>query len=575
MQQIGRYRIRGEVGRGGMGVVYRAYDPELDREVAIKSMHAAEGVPPAEQEAAIERFTREARAVARLAHPHIAGVYDILREGQTSYIVMELVKGRSFETVTAEKKAAPLEFASRIVEQTASALDFAHQNKIIHRDIKPANILLNEKNEVRLVDFGIARLALDGSTQATMTGPGRTVGTLGYMAPEQIRGEQITGATDQFSLGVVAYQLATGRLPFEAESWIALSYKMLNEDAPPARSINAALPEAAAAALQRALNRDPSLRFGSCSEFAAAFAGKSAAAPQMAFRRAPVLAAVAVVALIAAGVYWWQNRPQPAAPVASAPPQQAAPAPTAPAPAPPAAVVDAKPAADPLRLTVNGVEFEFARIEPGQFMMGSDDPRDNDDQKPRHLVRITRPFYLGVTEVTVAQWHAVMGGAAKADEAKLPKSGVSFNQANVYLARLNARADGFRYRLPAEAEWEYAARAGAPDNTLKDPDRVAWYQNNRMQGPVETARKEPNAWGLFDMLGNLWEWTADYYAGDYYANSPRMDPPGPKTGEMRVVRGGSWNTQLMMLHTTFRSGGNPAESFEEFGFRIVRVPAAQ
>ncbi|HBY60217.1 MAG TPA: hypothetical protein DEH78_10365 [Solibacterales bacterium] len=571
MQQIGRYQIRGEVGRGGMGVVYRAYDPELDRDVAIKSMHAAEGVPAAEQEAAIERFTREARAVARLAHPHIAGVYDILRDGQTSYIVMELVKGRSLESVTAEKTPAPFDFALRIAAQAAAALDFAHQNGIIHRDIKPANILLNENEEARLVDFGIARLTLDGATQATMTGPGRTVGTLGYMAPEQIRGDQITGASDQFSLGVVAYQLATGRMPFEAESWIALSYKMLHEDPPPPQTLNPDLPAGAAAAIMRALSRDPAARFSSCSEFASAFAGSAVPAARTS-KAIPVFAGFAAVAVVAAGVYFVASRPKPAAqPVANSAPAPAA-VKTEPAPPPASEAKPATASPDPLLLTVNGVAFEFAKIEAGQFMMGSDDPRDYDNEKPRHLVRLSKPFYLGATEVTRAQWHAVMGGTPKAAEAKLPQAGVSYQQAVAYLAKLNARHDGFHYRLPTEAEWEYAARAGAADNMVRDPDRVAWYQNSRALGPIDAGQKEPNAWGLFDMLGNVWEWTSDYYAEDYYAQSPRVDPTGPKTGTARAVRGGSWNTQAMILRSTFRAGSDPKEPYEEYGFRIVRVP---
>ncbi len=544
-----------------MGIVYRAHDPELQREVAIKELLVLPGEAGAQSEESRERFFREARAAARLSHPGIAGVYDILREGEKAYIVMEYVKGGSLSDAFQRGDLPDQASIFRVIREAAAALDSAHAAGIVHRDIKPGNILLDEQGRVKIVDFGIAKL----SSSQTLTQPGASVGTIGYMAPEQVRGQEVRGQADQFSLAVVAYQLLTGRLPFEADSWISLSYKILHEQPGGLDQLPKEVGEGPSRALLRGLGKDASDRYPTCSEFAAALAGEPDAAPPRRPRprsRAALAAGVAAILAAAGGVAWYlvsRDRPAPVPPplTVTGTPKPAEAAPPKP------------PTVDPNGLTAQraGVTFEFATIPSGQFMMGSDS--GDEEERPRHMVRVSRGFQMGKHEVTRRQWAAITGGPAGDD---LPAN-ASFNSALAFIAKLNAAGDGFRYRLPTEAEWEYAARAGSQENVLSRLDDIAWYSGNSGYKAQPVSQRLPNAWGLSDMVGNVWEWVADWYEPGYYANSPKADPAGPPAGKLRVLRGGSFNTQPMMLRLTYRAAREPGDQWEEAGFRLVRQPA--
>ena len=214
---------------------------------------------------------------------------------------------------------------------------------------------------------------------------------------------------------------------------------------------------------------------------------------------------------------------------------------------------------------------EFVPIPAGEFMMGSNS--GGSDEKPRHRVRITKRFEMGKFEVTQAQWKAAMGAnpsSFKGDDR--PVETVSWNDAQEFLKRLNAMNDGYRYRLPTEAEWEYAARAGSAADTVADLDAVAWYSGNSGRETHPVGRKRANAWGLHDMLGNVWEWCADWYGENYYSSSPVDDPQGPASGSMwsmHVLRGGSWDDSVD-VRPSVRDGGGPGVRNHVVGFRLVR-----
>ncbi len=574
MELLGRYEVRGELGRGGMGVVYRAYDPTLDREVAIKSVRL-EGVNESERASLEERLSREARAAAQLRHPNIVAVYDFFRIEDRAYIVMEYVRGAMLEAMIVAGERQDLARIGNVLRQAALALDEAHAQGIVHRDVKPGNLLLDELGNVKITDFGIARRMSAGSTE-TMAGPGTTVGTLGYMAPEQIRGEPVDGRADQFSLGVVAYQLYTGEMPFQAESWIALSYKIIHDQPTPASTFNPKVSPGMHAALERATAKQPVDRFPRCIDFVEALGSTKGAVPSAnGMKKAAILLPIVVVALGVA--FWMVNRARDRVTEGIiAPPQSGGVAWTP----PPAATkqvesqvsVTAPPttaptAAHSLSLVVDGWPMEFALIPAAQFYMGSD--TETADQRPRHMVKISKAFQIGRTEVSEKQWNAVMTG--KATGTNLPKAKVSWNEVQGFLAKLNAAKDGFRYRLPTEAEWEYAARANSPDNRPRNIEDVAWLQQNSGQRPQEVATRIANAFGLYDMMGNVSEWTSDWLDAEYYASSPAVDPQGPKTGKARIVRGGNYDSQAMNLASTWRFADDPAEKFPEIGFRVVRV----
>jgi serine/threonine protein kinase len=254
----GAYTIEGEVGRGGMGVVYRARDERLQRRVAIKVL------PPelAFQQDIRERFTREAQTAARLSHPHIVPIHTV-GEGQgLVYFVMGYVDGESVAARIRRRGRLPAEEVRRIMRETADALSAAHALSVIHRDIKPDNILLEgTRGRVMVTDFGIAK-ALSSSSGATLTGVGVAIGTPAFMSPEQAAGERdIDGRSDLYSLGVVTYQMLTGELPFSAPSVAGILMKQITEPAPDLRIKRPDIPEDLALAVARCLEKDPGNRW--------------------------------------------------------------------------------------------------------------------------------------------------------------------------------------------------------------------------------------------------------------------------------------------------------------------------
>src|ERR1044072_7097081 len=196
MDRIGRYKIVRELGRGAMGVVYHAIDPNIGRPVAIKTIQLGGSRKPEEQERLRERLFREARSAGILSHPGIVTIYDVEQQGDLAYIAMEFVDGPTLDQVLSESNAIPQAKLLSILSQAAVALDYAHQKGIVHRDIKPANIMIARDGAVKITDFGIAKIA--SADQLTMTGA--IVGTPHYMSPEQVQGHPVDGRTDQFSL---------------------------------------------------------------------------------------------------------------------------------------------------------------------------------------------------------------------------------------------------------------------------------------------------------------------------------------------------------------------------------------
>jgi serine/threonine protein kinase len=321
--QIGRYVIRGELGRGSMGIVYDAVDPMIGRRVAVKVISLKAGMDTSQAEFMKERLFREARSAGRLFHPGIVVIFDVGLHGDSAFITMECVEGQSLQQLLATGGALAPQVALSILKQTASALDYAHRLGVVHRDIKPANIMLHGDITVKVADFGIAKLM---STQnATVTG--LLMGTPSYMSPEQIEGLSVNGQSDQFSLAILAYELLTGVRPFEADSMPTLAHLIVYGPRPSAHAANTALPREVDRVLERALSRFPSQRFSNCTEFTGALddallTARIAALPKEVVRRRagkPVLylgafAALILVALIvgagAAGNYknWYSRK---------------------------------------------------------------------------------------------------------------------------------------------------------------------------------------------------------------------------------------------------------------------------
>jgi len=670
MQKIGKYTISGEIGKGGMGIVYRGSDPYIGRTVAIKTVRLDVLRQESGRDEALKRFLREAQAAGNLSHPNIVTIYDVGEHEGLIYIAMEYIDGCSLESLLRQGREFTLEEIGRLFAQIASALDYAHGQGIIHRDIKPANILVGRNLKVAIVDFGIAR-----TSASTMTQTGMLMGTPRYMSPEQIAGKKVDSRSDIFSLGAILYELITRRNPFEGESITTVIYKIMHAELPPLSDFNKNLPPGLERVVRKALARDADLRYATCGELAADLllcssekgkadtikesapraqqtqllesGGQTVFSPPGAKHKRTVfllLALFAVLAVAATVIFLTSRRgavPVPAesppavvheadtatveriipAATGQAPPGQANDVPAA-APATvepvtveqstgkpaakaaetgPRAAVEKTPAkaaaltapaqvqpvltpaapAPNRKGFLEGVFFNdtiMVQIPQSYFTIGSPEGEGGTDEHPAHKVFIS-DFWLGKTEVTFAQFDAFCrdtGRPLPGDEGwgrgGRPVINVSWEGAGSYCRWLSQKS-GRRFRLPSEAEWEKAAREKYP---WGPGDPTASLVNLRGSGdgfaftaPVGSFPAGASPYGILDLAGNVWEWTADWYDPNYYGESPGRDPRGPAAGLVRSVRGGSWTNGPELVRSANRSSESPDRRLNVLGFRVA------
>src|SRR5262245_15700612 len=330
-ETVTHYRILDRIGEGGMGVVYRAEDTRLGRQVAVKFLSAK----LSQDSAALERFQREARAASSLSHPHICALYDIGRYGDLPFIVMELLDGTTLRRRLAHGPLS-METVLDFGVQIADALDAAHSLRLVHRDIKTANIFVTERGQIKMLDFGLAKLAHPRGTEVdplsdtvlaqptpAQTDSGQTLGTLSYMSPEQARGEDLDPRSDLFSFGVVLYEMATGREPFVGRTSALIFDAILHQPPRPPSAFNPHIPAEFDHIIAKALEKDRDLRYQTAAELRAdlkrlqresgsakpASGGTApSSAPVPVRSRKPVAlatAALVVLAVLAGAAYWW------------------------------------------------------------------------------------------------------------------------------------------------------------------------------------------------------------------------------------------------------------------------------
>lgn len=263
METLGRYQILGELGRGGCGIVYRALDPGIGRTVAIKTILADANSPAGA--ALRERFRREARSAGNLSHPNIVTIHEFNDSGEIMFIAMEFIQGQTLAERMAEGGPLPLDLVLAVVRSSAEALDYAHANGIVHRDVKPANFMLTAGGQVKVTDFGIAKMLDD---DIGLTNTGMVIGTAQYMSPEQIAAKPASARSDQFSLAVIAYEMLTGQKPFQGNSWASVMHQIMSVEPPPVKQHRKDLGDDVTTVLRKALAKDPDARYASCREFA-------------------------------------------------------------------------------------------------------------------------------------------------------------------------------------------------------------------------------------------------------------------------------------------------------------------
>ena len=285
--EYGRYQVEKELGRGSMGMVYQAYDPQIDRRVALKVLRP----DLVTSEGFAQRFLKEARAIGRLSHPNIVVVHDVGSDQGTIYIAMELLTGEPFHEVMRNKQFNDKEIIL-LGSQAARVLDYAHQHGIVHRDIKPSNIMLSADGQIKITDFGIAHIEDPSAPQQTRAG--EVLGTPAYMSPEQVLGKPVDGRSDIYSLGVILYELSTGARPFRGENLAAIFMAVTQQTPPEPGKVKPKVSPELSGIIMKCLNKAPEERFQTGNELAAALEGvghRDVAAPVVAQpKRRPVKA---------------------------------------------------------------------------------------------------------------------------------------------------------------------------------------------------------------------------------------------------------------------------------------------
>jgi formylglycine-generating enzyme required for sulfatase activity len=591
------YTIIRPIGQGGMGEVYLATQESLGRPVALKILSLVQKVDPAEQ---LARFRRGAELMARVHHPNIVAVYDfgiIDRDGASRpYLVMEFVEGGDLRQRMVPGRPLDIELVLPLVPPLAAALECLHAEGILHRDLKPENILMPEGSTPKVTDFGLAMDTEIGS----QTGIDHTMGTLGYIAPEQQYRLGVDDRTDQYSLAALMYELLTGHKPLGILK--------------PPSVLNRRLGPAVDAVLLRGLQEDPDDRYPTVRELGEALERAlsrrvSARSRRRRFQAALALMAGAALASIAGaagfrarmGTGTGMARPAAAGAVHAAamhPVSHAVPVPV-PAPAPAAA-----------RL-INRLGMTLVLIPAGEFLMGAPDadPSAKPIEKPRHPVRISRPFYLGAHEVTVGQFRAFVAATGYVTEAESSGEGgfvynsvakrfephpeynwrnpglplpqgddepvvqMSYNDAMAF-CRWLSQTEHRSYRLPTEAEWEYGCRAGSTTRWCMgdDPaelDQFGWIRDQVGCTTHPVGGKRPNRFGLYDMHGNVWEWCFDKFAPYADTDQPVVDPQGTAPGRAQVLRGGACaRAEIDRTRSASRLRRGASSRYTKYGFRV-------
>jgi serine/threonine protein kinase len=543
--RIPGFAVLDEIGRGGQAIVYRAVQESTGRRVAVKVL-AGGTATEAEQRA---RFDQEVRLLAAINHAHIVSIIDRGRtEAGAFYLAMELVEGWSFEEFAAECRSVDDHHPRLLLEamaKVARAVHAAHEQGIVHRDLKSSNIRVDRRGEPRVLDFGLAKSS--DSTQSYVTATGELVGSLPWFSPE-VAGQGQRAATarsDIYALGVVFYQALAGKFPYPVTGSLPDVLKQICSAKPePLPSSGAAAKHVKdlQAVLAKAMAKAPTERYATAvalaEDLSAIAIGRRPAATRD--RRTRIwrcLWGVVAAVIIVANVVWWiwprQHMDEQLLPKMR-----------------------------------NRFGMEMVQAPAGLFTMGIGDGRP--DTRP-HPVTLTRSFWIGTTEVTQSQYAAVMGTAAPpTSSANLPEVNLSREDAEEFCRRLSAK-EGRKYRLPTEAEWEYAAFAHSySEATFYPMDQCAWHTLNAGGKLHPVAMLAPNPWGLYDVLGNADEWCADGYAP--YPATPAVDPlPNPNLGDKGVTRGGNRMTGPRACTPTLRMPQRLGQKHTCSGLRVVLV----
>ena len=625
-KDINRYHIIKKLGQGGMAVVYQAFDTRLERDVAIKIIRK-DAFPAETHGRILKRFEREAKTLAKLSHSSIVKIYDYGEYEDAPYLVMELFEGGTLKDYLGQPM--PFSQAVNLLLPVARGLAYAHKQGVLHRDVKPSNILINQQSgEVVLTDFGIAKLLEDNEGQ-TLTGTGVGVGTPEYMAPEQGLGRAVDGRADVYALGIVFYELLTGRKPFQAETPLAVLYKQMNDPLPNPGEVVAGLPKEVEQVLYKALSKDPENRYEDMDAFADVLekllwnktsgrnnvqllktekksksessrnkgnleetkdvlltpefitkenSRKSRAKSKGVLRKtelhwwagagAGLLILVLLVGILFeedSGRLAFLNSPTSTITITPSATHTQTPTPTQ-------TLSPTSGIGSTLVSEKDGMVMVY--VPAGDFEMGDNNARS--EEQPAHTVYLDA-YWIDQTEVTnamyalcVADGVCNMPGSIYYEDttyANHPVVNVSWYDAEDYCTWAGRE-------LPTEAQWEKAARGtdGRAYPWGEEFDCMyAQFRGCYLGTTIEVGALPAGAspYGALDMSGNVWEWVADWYDSDYYSISPENNPENTSSSEKKVLRGGSWDDSEYGLRSASRLKFNPVSTLNILGIRCL------
>lgn len=633
--QGGKYKIVGHISSGGFGNTYEGVHTMMDTRVAIKEFFPKMFCNRDENTSHItvatqsnkelvdklrKKFIEEAKAIFKMNHPNIVKVHDIFEENGTAYYVMDYIDGKSLGDIVKQRGPLPEAEAVGYIRQVADALKYVHSLNRLHLDIKPGNVMVDATGHAMLIDFGASKHYDMESGENTSTLMG--VNTKGYAPVEQSTQSftKFSPATDIYALGATLYKMLTGITPPDANLLMAKeetlaplpscisksthnavlkAMTLIRADRPQTIDVFLGLLDSKAvynsddeatmceeaekvrqAEEKRRLAEEQKLKEDEARRAAEEEARRKAEEEQK--RKAEeqkrntakksssknawlwiVIGVIAVVGIII-GVNSNGNSSD---------------------------SVNSKQSGGAIQsgdntlsqqifsktYTANGVSFDMMMVKAGTFTMGATsemkDPEP--DEKPTHQVTLTNDYYIGKTEVTQALWMAVMGNNPSyfiGDN--LPVESVSWNDCQKFISKLNSLT-GQNFRLPTEAEWEFAARGGNNSNHYQysgsnELGDVAWYVGNSGDTTHVVATKQPNELGIYDMSGNVWEWCSDWFGN--YSSSSLTNPTGPNSGSYRVLRGGGWSSLARNCRSSYRHGVAPGNGSLDDGLRLVLVP---
>ena len=627
---MGKYQILEKIGAGGMGQVYKAYHSGTGRVVAIKVILSKSKIDPE----VIRRFEREVKAAAKLVHQNIITVFDADQINGRVFMVMEYIKGNDLAEIILKKGKLSVVESVKYIIQTANGLKYAHDQGVIHRDIKPGNIIVGTDGSVKIVDMGLAKIETDSNQEdiSMLTGATSIMGTVDFMSPEQgFSSRDVDARADIYSLGATLFYLLTGKFMYAGNSAFAKLLAHRESPIPSLCSARPGIPIELGNLFTKMVAKNAVDRFQSMAEVILALSSLGnqdvktthfdrssivetlidGAAVTMAVKEVNILSAkepakepvkepitpdvvlkpslikstiqklykpkavvVAVAILVITLVFVFFVLIKPNLNEESDDQRE---------------VVlrlkqeddkakqlevvrlkeekEAKAKQDKIDLEDSSreIELDLVLIPVGKFMMG--------DPGTDHEVLITKSFFMGRHEVTQEQWKKVMGNnpSAKTKGPTLPVTDVSWNDCQEFIRRLNDKTNG-GYRLPTEAEWEYACRAKTTTKYFYG-DIITKSDANYggAAGAVikQVGSYKPNAFGLYDMHGNVWEWCNDWYGR--YSSDAEINPVGPLSGTTRVLRGGSFNDSDAYFRSSYRIYVAPGHRPFDSGLRLART----